>query len=147
MSRDFLTEPIEGPFSLACWLVVVPMLGVNLCRPACEETGLKFRHQLKGNLRELQKRCPEDAVEHWAQTAENKTCKWIISKAKSLPMGHLKGNPMWSQRTEDRKWSPLKIYPPPYTEEAFQRVGQCRKSGLWQRGITRSFLWWAICLF
>lgn len=129
MSRVFLTDPTEGLFPLTCWLVVVPMIQVNLCRPACKENGLKFRHQLKGNLRELQKQCPGDAVEHCGQTAENKTPKQVISKAKSLPVRHPNSNPMRSQRAIlfERRWSPLKIYLPPLHKGSVSACGRMQE--------------------
>lgn len=59
------------------------------------------------------------AVEHWGQTAENKTPKQVISKTKSLPIRHLNTNFMWSQRAIPfgRRGAPLKMFPSPHPEE------------------------------
>lgn len=59
------------------------------------------------------------AVEHWGQTAENKTPKQVISKTKSFPIRHLNTNFMWSQRAIpfERRRSLLKMFPSPYLEE------------------------------
>lgn len=72
------------------------------------------------------------AVEYWGQTAENKTPEQVISKTKSLPIRHFKSKFMWSQRAIpfERRRSPLKMYPFPYLEQAFEQVEGFKKSRL-----------------
>lgn len=96
---SFPTELKERSLSLVSWLILVPVIQVNICKHVYKENSLKFRDQLEVNLRDL--RVAKTMQWRCCWTPETNSLKQntqeVISKAKSLPVKHLNSNPMWSQ--------------------------------------------------